>query len=229
LSEGRHAHGEFEAVTSAAVGQAAHAADGVEEGGVKVEAVVGKSIADMDMDDFAEDDVAAGGPARVGSKDLERSALEGERGFEDAWRTDGARRCGGQADGLKLACSVGQRFGGSDGLANEGSGDDVDDELTLSTFGVGLAVSEGVLLGPVVLVGGAEEEGHGVGADAGEEGEGGEILFTFVRNCRDKGDGSWHNTPDQQFVAFGDLERVRGEIHARRIAERDRGLEIVER
>jgi len=81
--------------------------------------------------------------------------------------------------------------------------DDVDNELPGATLGGGLGVSEGVLLAPVVVQGGAEQQGHRVAADAGEEGEGGQVGLAGGGDRRDKGDGAREDGTDEEFVTVG--------------------------
>lgn len=211
LSAPSHRH--RESLAGRCVLKASEAADRIKFRWIDVQAFVDDVIGDVDVDDFADHDVAAGGLAWVGADDLDRLAFVVDGRFENAGRFHDSAGGGRHACHVEFAFAVGEFFGGHGHGLGEGVGHDVDDELPCASLGCQSCVEQRVFFGAVGFVGGAEEQCHGVAADAREKGERGEVEFVVARDGADPGDGPWDDAADDEFVAFGDGEGGGGEFH----------------
>lgn len=214
LLQGRQAERHVEATARVAVACAAHAPDGVERGGVNVQALVDACIIDMNVDDLAEYDVAAAGRAGVGADDLERAAFKARWRLCDAWGAHDARGNWRQAADVELTLPPRERLGAGDGGSYEAVRDNVHNELACAALVLEFGVGERILFAAVGVVGGAEEKRHGVGTDAGEEGEGRKVVAALRVGGRNQGDGAWQDAADEKLVAIRDCKHGGVEFHA---------------
>ena len=180
--EGFSDWGDFESVVGCAIGQAAHASDGVEGSGINVHAVVDEVVADVHVDDLADDHICAGRRAWVETHDVDRAAFKGDGRFGDAWGFDGVARCGCEAGQGKLTLAMCKRLGRGRHLSGVGLDRDIDDELASPAICCWCGVLERVFLGAIGVVGWAEHEHHGICADAIEEREWREVCVRIGRN-----------------------------------------------
>lgn len=126
--EGCSASWEVEQGRRAGVGGAAHAGDGVEAGGVDVEAIVDQALVGEGVDDAAHDEVGAARGAIGEAEDMLGAALEAERGLGDAGGGDGVAGGGGEAGEFELGLALREVFARGGDLAGEGVAGDIDDE-----------------------------------------------------------------------------------------------------
>lgn len=185
-------------VAGVSPGVASHAADRIKFVSVDAKVFFDFGI-DVDADDFAEDDdTATGRGVFAGVDDLEQLALDVAGRLGDAGRADNFAGDGGEACELEFIDFGTDLGGGNIGSLCEGGGDDVDDE-----FAGLLDVAEGVfaVLGAGTM-GGAEEDGGGIGADSAEEAEGGEIRNAVAVDGGNERYGAWHDESDHELVGI---------------------------
>ncbi len=159
----------LEAFAGRAVGEAPHAADGVEGRRVDAPTLVDEPIVDVDPHDFAKHEIAARRRPGIRADDLGRPALERDGRLEDARRRHDGGRNRGQPREIELALVGRKGFAGRRRRPHDRGGHRADDELARAALGDGLGVSQGVLFGPVTLVRRAEGQDRRIGTDPGEE------------------------------------------------------------
>src|SRR4051812_19345670 len=166
------------------------------------------------MNDLADHDISARRLAGVGPDYLHGSALETDRALEHPRRLDHAAGRGSEADQIELRLAVSEWLCGRGHLPRVLIDRDVDDKLAGAALGGGFAVAQRILLRAVLVVGGAEEQGHWVTAHAVEEREWGQVELSLRRDGGNERDRARHDGPDEDFVAVRLGESGGGEFHA---------------
>ena len=139
----------------------------------------------VDTDHLSGDDLAGPGVFPVGEP-VPVEALEVDQALRHPFGPDTLGVDGGETGVDELVLAVGQFGGRQVDPFGDGFADNVDDKFFFS---------QDIAGGVLGLAGGGSDQGgeshnHGLGADTGEEAEGGQVVATALIAGRNQGDGA---------------------------------------